>query len=164
MKKGFTLIEVLVAALVTMVAMVAATSTLMDFLKNRHTTQSMSELILTSESMINYLSQDLHWGKNGYWDTGPDPDEFIIENPPPTLVVYTLDNGNLLRNGERLNNLNVTVDTFELEDYTTITGGTIPIWRITLSLTHKDNFIGSSKVVYEQQTSISSRLNEIGGP
>lgn len=162
MKKGFTLIEILIAAFVTMVAMVAATSTLMDFLKNRHTTQSMSELILTSESMINYLSQDLHWGKNGSWSAGPPP-EFNIENPPPTLVEYRLDNGNLLRNGERLNNHNVIVDTFSLEEYNTVTG-TIPIWRITLSLTHKDNFIGSSKVVYEQQTSISSRLNEIGGP
>jgi prepilin-type N-terminal cleavage/methylation domain-containing protein len=162
MKKGFTLIEILIAAFVTLVAMLAATTTLMDFLKNRHTSQSFSELILTGESMVNYLSHDLHWGKNGYWDFTPDPDEFRIEIPPSSSAVYTLDNGNLFRNGERLNHLNVIVDVFNLEAYDG--GGPIPLWRITLGLTHKDTFIGASKVTYEQQTSISSRLNEIGGP
>jgi Tfp pilus assembly protein PilV len=60
--RGFTLVEVLVAASVTMVAMLVATSALMDFLHNRHTSQTLGELALTSESIINNLSHDVHWG------------------------------------------------------------------------------------------------------
>jgi hypothetical protein len=156
--RGFTLVEILLAAFVTLGIMMATTATLMDFLRNRHQTQSMGELIITGDGIINHLTQDLQWGENGKWVYVTYPPEFSIDNPDP--VIYKLDQGNLLRNGEKLNNSKINVTTFIIEEYSS---GTLPLWRINLKLIHKDTFIGSNLVTFEQQTSISTRLNEIIG-
>jgi hypothetical protein len=64
----------------------------------------------------------------------------------------------------RLNNKNITVNEFKLQKYETVSGGTSDLWRITLKLTHNSTFFGNQKkAVFEQQTTISSRLNDIGG-
>jgi prepilin-type N-terminal cleavage/methylation domain-containing protein len=168
-RHGFTLIEVLVASVVTMTAMLAATSALMDFLHNRHTSQTLGELALTGESIINHLSHDIHWGDAGIY-TSPNIFSITIPDTTPITINYQLDlHGNLFRNEAagtpvRLNNKNITVNEFKLDKYETVAGGSSDLWRITLKLTHNSVFWGNTtKAVFEQQTTISSRYNDIGG-
>lgn len=157
-RQGFTLIEIVLSALVTMIAMTVTTSSLIDFIKNRHTAQNMSELIITGDGIINLLTHDLQWGEEGGWNMTVFPPAFEMYNPD--LISYRLLNGNLYRNHELINNSNIRVDTFYIAK---AAHNLIPLWRIRLELAHKTKLIGGNEVTYQKQSSISSRLNEIGG-
>jgi hypothetical protein len=170
--RGFTLIEILVASFVTMATMAATTSALIDFLRNRQHAQNWADMIISSESIINYLTSEIHWANETIFS---DP-TFIAKYPhadgTTTIRNYSLDpvQGNLIRDekidltpisNDRINNPNIKITKFDMKEFNG--SGVNKLWRITLEMEHTDRFAGSTSK-YEHTTTISSRLNQIGGP
>lgn len=151
MKQGQSVIALLVGFSIGAILLVGLLRVLTNIYQNRNSGRRMEELVVTSESILNELTQEIHWSERvSILDNGHT---LVLEQPDQTQEEFRLSEGVLLKNNSnRLNPQKIEVSEFFVENRSP--QGKLPILYIKLSLKQTSS---ESSVILEKETAVSLR-------
>lgn len=155
-QKGFTLYELLITLGVSTFILMAALSSLTDFIRVRGRTQFNNRMLATSELIFSQLSNDMHQSQDAKIDM-----EKLTLTTNTGDIVYSLDSSKhiLYRNGDQINPDDVKVTGFQLESQSP--SGTLPLIKFDLELRKTSGpETGSSQIVRSTTISLRSHRGE----
>jgi len=156
--KGFTIIELLIALALGLLVSMAAMQAINSYLRAEETTHKLNDLLLTSETTFNLLTQDLHWSDDAYYDPVTRTLTMVRDTETGSeFINYVWNGDDILRNGIQVNPPDVLITGLEVNQRAPLDD--LKILHIKLNLEHA-SIIGS-RAVHESQTSISLRNKEI---
>jgi len=157
-QQGFTLYELLIAMAVSTFILMAALSSLTDFVRIRGRAQFNNRMLSTSELVFSYITTDMHQSAEAEI-TGLG-DITLKDANGVKVADYTINANKILRNGEAVTPDDIKVTNFDMISLSP--SGELALIQFKLGLKTLDKRAVTSEL--ERSTTISLRSNRGTAP